>query len=127
MPTVIHRPTEFDPMNGPGAPDEHWSTDNVGEAMPGVLSPLGASVWDSVANHMLGRVAHGLGVFSAAERDSAHRYFRLFYGRGALQVEPASLPVHRREAAAGVLRSAAADPTGRAGDRHLVASADRDT
>jgi len=87
MPTVIHRPTEFDPMNGPGAPDEHWSTDNVGEAMPGVLSPLGASVWDSVANHMLGRVAHGLGVFSAAERDSAHRYFRLFYGRGALQVE----------------------------------------
>ncbi len=77
----------FDPLHQPGGPHEHWSTDNVGEAMPGVLSPLGASVWDTVANSMLGGVAWSLGVFSAAERDQPHRYFRLFYGRGALQVE----------------------------------------
>jgi pyruvate,water dikinase len=76
-----------DPLHNPGEPDEHWSTDNIGEAMPGVLSPLGASVWDTVANNMLGGVAYALGVFSAAERDSSHPWFRLFYGRGALQVE----------------------------------------
>jgi len=76
-----------DPMHRPGGADEHWSTDNVGEAMPGVLSPLGASVWWSGANNMLGRIAYGLGVFDKTERDSDHCWFRIFYGRGALQVE----------------------------------------
>jgi pyruvate,water dikinase len=79
--------SSVDPLHTPGNPDEHWSTDNIGEAMPGVLSPLGASVWDTVANNMLGGVAYALGVFSAAERDAPHRWFRLFYGRGALCVE----------------------------------------
>jgi phosphohistidine swiveling domain-containing protein len=84
---VVSPASSVDPLHNPGEPGEHWSTDNIGEAMPGVLSPLGASVWDTVANNMLGGVAHALGVFSAAERDSPHRWFRLFYGRGALQVE----------------------------------------
>jgi phosphohistidine swiveling domain-containing protein len=87
MTTAVAPAPGFDPLHRPGAPSEHWSTDNVGEAMPGVLSPLGASIWDTVANNMLGGVAYALGVFSAAERDQPHRYFRLFYGRGALQVE----------------------------------------
>jgi pyruvate,water dikinase len=77
----------WDPLHDPGGPDEHWSTDNVGEAMPGVLSPLGWSVWGTVGNNMVLRIAYGLGVFSRAERDTTHRYVRIFYGRAALQVE----------------------------------------
>jgi phosphohistidine swiveling domain-containing protein len=87
MGAVMDQTEVFDPLHQPGGPDEHWSTDNVGEAMPGVLSPLGASIWETVANNMLSGIAYGLGVFSVAERDTPHRYFRVFYGRGALQVE----------------------------------------
>jgi pyruvate,water dikinase len=55
--------------------------------MPGVLSPLGWAVWGTSGNNMVLEIAHRLGVFSRAERDTAHRYVRVFYGRGALQVE----------------------------------------
>ncbi|HWE33279.1 MAG TPA: PEP-utilizing enzyme [Solirubrobacteraceae bacterium] len=90
--TQTHTPTlEFgdpwDPLHAPGGPDEHWSTDNVGEAAPGVLTPLGWSVWGEVGDHMVKQIAYGLGVFNRAERDSDHRYVRIFYGRAALQVE----------------------------------------
>ncbi len=31
----------WDPLHEPSWPNEHWSTANVGEALPGVLTPLG--------------------------------------------------------------------------------------
>jgi phosphohistidine swiveling domain-containing protein len=87
-----HTPTlewgePWDPLHAPGGPDEHWSTDNVGEAAPGVLTPLGWSVWGEVGDNMVKQIAYGLGVFNRAERDSDHRFVRIFYGRAALQVE----------------------------------------
>jgi phosphohistidine swiveling domain-containing protein len=77
----------WDPLHGPGGPDEHWSTDNVGEAAPGVLTPLGWSIWGTSGDNMVKHIAYGLGVFSRDERDDPHRYVRAFYGRVALQVE----------------------------------------
>ena len=34
----------WDNLHGPSRPEHHWSTDNVGEAAPGVLSPLSGSI-----------------------------------------------------------------------------------
>jgi pyruvate,water dikinase len=84
---VVERNDPWDTIHAPGGPDEHWSTDNVGEAMPGVLTPLGWSVWGPTGDNMCKRIAYGLGVFDRAERDSDHLYVRIFYGRAALQVE----------------------------------------
>jgi pyruvate,water dikinase len=77
----------WDSIHAPGAFDEHWSTDNVGEAMPGVLSPLAWSVWGTSGNNMVLEIAYRLGVFSRPEFETDHRYVRIFYGRAALQVE----------------------------------------
>jgi pyruvate,water dikinase len=77
----------WDPLHAPGGHDEHWSTDNVGEAAPGVLSPLGWSVWGTEGNTAMYETAYRLGIFSRAECRSPHRYVRIFYGRAALQVE----------------------------------------
>jgi pyruvate,water dikinase len=83
----LERAEAWDPLHGPGGPEDHWSTDNVGEAAPGVLTPLGWSIWGTSGDNMIKHIAYGLGVFSRAERDDPHRYVRAFYGRVALQVE----------------------------------------
>lgn len=47
--TLRFDPTEaWDNLHTPTRLDVHWSTDNVGEAAPGVLSPLGASIWSDL-------------------------------------------------------------------------------
>jgi len=76
-----------DPLHDPGLTGEHWSTDNVGEAAPGVLTPLTWSVWGDYGNRAMCELAYRLGAFSRAERDSDHRWVRIFYGRIALQME----------------------------------------
>lgn len=47
-----------DPLHNPGAAGSHWSTDNVGEAAPGVLTPLSASIWTDVGQRMPRRIAY---------------------------------------------------------------------
>ena len=44
--------TEVNCLHKPGAPETHWTTDNVGEALPGVATPLGWSVWESGSDRM---------------------------------------------------------------------------
>lgn len=77
----------WDPTHRPGTPDSHWSTDNVGEALPGVLTPLGWSVWDDIGDQMCRDLSFALGVYSASERDEADRIIRPFYGRIAMRME----------------------------------------
>ncbi len=84
---AIEHADGWDSIHTPGGPDEHWSTDNIGEAMPGVLSPLGWSVWGTSGNSMVLEIAYRLGVFSRSEYQTDHRYVRIFFGRAALQVE----------------------------------------
>lgn len=78
-------------MHQPGTALAHWCTDNVGEAAPGVLSPLGASVWSMVGDAAPREVAYRIGVFSRTERTPAtsaeDRVATVFYGRFAMKVE----------------------------------------
>lgn len=81
----------WDPLHSPTAPDLHWSTSNVAEAMPGVMTPLSWTLWQRVLEKACRDAAYEMGVLSrreaAAESDVKQHYFRSFYGRPALQVE----------------------------------------
>lgn len=74
---TLHRPD----------PDAHWSTDNVGEAAPGVLSPMSYSMWGPVGNGMPREIAQRMGVFSAADRRDFPDIVRPFFGRFAMRME----------------------------------------
>lgn len=80
-----------DPMHQPGTAEAHWCTDNVGEAAPGVLTPLGASVWGIVGDSAPREVAYRIGVFNRTERAPAatarDRVATVFFGRFAMRVE----------------------------------------
>jgi len=89
---AIFDPTEeWDNLHGPSRPEVHWSTDNVGEAVPGVMSPLGASVWDVIAERTTRGSFVAIGAFPRREgRVPARledRVVRAFCGRMTLQVE----------------------------------------
>lgn len=83
--------TEAGPLHCPGSPATHWTTDNVGEAMPGVASPLGWSIWDSDSDSCNRELFYRIGIISRAERDSlgpvAEPVIRIFYGRIAMCME----------------------------------------
>jgi phosphohistidine swiveling domain-containing protein len=80
-----------DPLHRPGGWDTHWTTDNVGEALPGVVTPLGWTFWGDGMDQMCRDVAYALGIFTAAERASPavdeDRIISVFYGRIALRLE----------------------------------------
>jgi pyruvate,water dikinase len=77
----------WDTLHDPGPPDSHWSTDNVGEAAPGVLTPLSWSMWGATGDRMSREIAYRMGVFSSADRGGFPRITRPFYGRIALRME----------------------------------------
>jgi rifampicin phosphotransferase len=79
-----------DPLTSATATDMWWSTSNVGEAMPGVQTPLSWTVWSEGGDRSLRAAAHALGLFRAAEREVPaaieDRFIRIFNGRVACQV-----------------------------------------
>jgi len=77
----------WDTLHDPAEPDSHWSTDNVGEAAPGVLSTMSWSLWGAVGNGMPREIAYRMGVFSAADRRDFPDIVRPFYGRVAMRME----------------------------------------
>jgi pyruvate,water dikinase len=81
----------WDPLHSGSAPHLHWSTDNLGEAAPGVLTPLGWSLWGGVGERAAREALYRLGALDGAERmapdDPGERILRIFYGRVAMQVE----------------------------------------
>ena len=81
---VIGRHDEWDPLNDDSEPDRHWSTANVGEALPGVMSPLGWTIWASLGDEMLTQAFYEMGTLSKRERRNPPRgkgMIRAFYGR----------------------------------------------
>jgi rifampicin phosphotransferase len=82
---------EWDPLHSRSAPSLHWSVDNLGEAAPGVLTPLSWSLWRSVGERACREAFYRLGALRADERgapdDPADRILRIFHGRLALQVD----------------------------------------
>ena len=81
----------WDPLHHRSPPEAHWTTTNLGETAPGVLSPLGWTLWGSVGEAAIRRAGWNLGVLAdeelAVPADKADRYVKAFYGRAALQVE----------------------------------------
>src|SRR2546423_15709004 len=77
----------WDVLHEPDTTDGHWSTDNVGEAAPGVLTPLSWSIWRSVGDRAPREVAFRLGAFSRRDRRDFPDIIRPFYGRIALRTE----------------------------------------
>ncbi|HEY1973330.1 MAG TPA: PEP-utilizing enzyme [Pseudonocardia sp.] len=80
-----------DPLHRPSDPDSHWTTANLGEAMPGVATALSASVWGDSVHRGLVAGAFALGAISRAERDAFGRpgneQVGLFHGRAAVNAD----------------------------------------
>ncbi|MFF3877954.1 PEP/pyruvate-binding domain-containing protein [Streptomyces sp. NPDC001978] len=96
---------DWDPLHSTGAPDLHWSTDNIGEANPGVMTPLGFA-WCVEATEASARAAgYRMGVLSRKERRRApddRILVRPFFGRTAMQAEFFALMGDRTPGASGV-------------------------
>jgi phosphohistidine swiveling domain-containing protein len=82
---------EFDPLMPSTRAVHHWTTANLGEAAPGVLSPLGTALWGATAERAARRAPWMVGMMHDAEltppADPADWYLRVFYGRLSCQVE----------------------------------------
>src|SRR5260370_24234441 len=77
----------WDVLHEPDTADGHWSTDNVGEAAPGVLTPLSWSIWRTVGDRAPREVAFRLGAFSGRDRRDFPDIVRPFYRRIAIRIE----------------------------------------
>jgi phosphohistidine swiveling domain-containing protein len=69
----------------------HWARSNLGEAMPGVQTPLSWTTWADAVEHAAREAAYQIGAFDRTMReapaDMGRRFIRSFYGRPAIQVE----------------------------------------
>ncbi len=69
----------------------HWTTTNLGEAAPGVLTPLSWALWGAPGERGARRAAFDIGVLRRTELDPpgdpAEWVLRLFYGRLAMRLE----------------------------------------
>jgi pyruvate,water dikinase len=81
----------WNPLHAASPPGRHWSRGNIGEALPGVLTPLTWSLWEVAAEGGTRAAFHALGAATRAERDVPadrdRRFIRAFHGRGAAQLE----------------------------------------
>jgi pyruvate,water dikinase len=95
---------DWDPLHSTGAPDLHWSTDNIGEGVPGVLSPLGYTWWPEAIEASARAAGYRMGVLSRRERRRSsddRLVVRPFYGRAAMQAEFFALMGDRTPGASG--------------------------
>src|SRR2546428_12194667 len=77
----------WDVLHEPDTTDGHWSTDNVGEAAPGVLTPLSWSIWRTVGDRAPREVAFRLGAFSRRDRRGFPASIPPFHGRIGIRME----------------------------------------
>jgi rifampicin phosphotransferase len=91
LPSGQEQPEGFNPLHSHSDPGIHWTTSNVGEAIPGVMTPLCSSIWVWGGERGLRRVCYALGILDRFELAQPSRvedlWVRPFYGRIAMQVE----------------------------------------
>ena len=79
------------PVHGVSAPDAFWSSSNIGEAMPGVMTPLSWSIWEGPAECSMREPFVSMGVLPRRERgvpaDPTERTVNIFFGRVAGRVD----------------------------------------
>jgi len=82
---------DWDPLHHLSPPGAHWTTVNLGETAPGVLTPLAWTLWGTAGESAIRRAGHNLGVLDDDEvrlpARQADRLVTSFYGRAAMQVE----------------------------------------
>lgn len=82
--------TVSDPLHDTSEPQEYWTTTNVGEALPGVMTPLGWTLFGPVGDHCTRETFYRMGALDRATRripERNGRCVRIFYGRPALNVD----------------------------------------
>ncbi|CAA0129909.1 Prodigiosin synthesizing transferase PigC [Mycolicibacterium vanbaalenii] len=83
--------TVTDPIRGTSEPDRYWTTTNLGEACPDVMSPMCWSVWEESAELGWLYSMYALGVIPkrrvTVSPDVNDRGLSCFYGRQALNVD----------------------------------------
>jgi phosphohistidine swiveling domain-containing protein len=90
---MIVEPTveSWDPLHSASDPAAYWSTSNFGEAMPGVMTPLGWSLWGPTAERATRAAFGSMGALTRQESrfpDSPlDRVCNVFYGRVAGRVD----------------------------------------
>jgi pyruvate,water dikinase len=81
---------KWDPLHNDSDPGAYWSTGNFGEAMPGVMTPLGWTFWGPTADRATRGAFASMGALSKAEStypsDPRQRVANVFYGRVAGKV-----------------------------------------
>ena len=98
MEAIIGRYDDWDPINQRAEPDCHWTTANVGEALPGVQTPLSWTTWDGISDRMANLAFYQMGVLSKEESELApvgKRKTRIFYGRAAADITLFTFPGER--------------------------------
>src|ERR1700758_4964695 len=84
-------PEAWDVLHTVSRPNWHWSRGNIGEALPGVLTPLSWSLWEVAADGSARAAFRAIGAADSAEAvvpaDRSRRCIRAFYGRAAAQLE----------------------------------------
>jgi pyruvate,water dikinase len=82
---------DWDPLDSWSDDRLHWTTSNLGEACPGVLTPLSWSIWAPVVEGSAREAAYAIGALTRAERQVpevvTERFIRIFKGRPAMQLE----------------------------------------
>ena len=82
---------DWDPLHSVSTPDAYWSTGNFGEAMPGVMTPLGWTFWGPTAEKATRGAFANMGALSRTEArvpaDPNERVCNVFFGRVAGRVD----------------------------------------
>jgi hypothetical protein len=80
-----------DPTHGGSEPERYWTTANVGEAVPDILSPMCWSFWGPGLEAGGRRAYHDFGILSRHELDVSSDPDQLltsyFYGRPAMNMD----------------------------------------
>ena len=76
----------LDPLQGDGGGTRHWTTSNLGEAIPGVMTPLCWTVWDGPVNRAVQAGGEAIGAIKPSELER-ERSVDVFCGRAAFAIE----------------------------------------
>lgn len=80
-----------DPLMGSSAENLHWTRTNVGEAIPGVLTPLNWSIWGGVGERSLRAGGYAIGALTRSEarvpETPEDHAVRVFHGRYSANIE----------------------------------------